>query len=345
MSVAGGGGVFVSYRRECGGDAAGRLADRLVDRFGLQRVFMDVDTIEPGMDYAEAITRAIGACNVLVAVIGPGWLTATNRRGRRLDDPYDWVRIEVGTALARGIRVIPVLVGGVDMPGREDLPEDLAGLARRNALRMRHESFRADAGQLVAVVERVLAPGTTVIPNAEAAGRDVSRRNEKAKALRNRVPTVVATDPERAERTSIRRLRHNRGEDIWPDDGISDEDYWASVVADRPLTLTRKDNRASAAADRPPTPTRPDNPSPIAADRPLTPTRKDNRASAAADRPLTPTRPDNRAPIAADRPPTPREDIWPDDGISDEDYWASVAADRPPTPTRPDNRAPANGGK
>ena len=97
MSVAGDGGVFVSYRREDGGDA-GRLADRLVDRFGAERVFIDVDAIEPGMDYVEALTHAVEACDVLVAVIGPGWLTATDKQGRRIDDPYDWVRVEVGTA-------------------------------------------------------------------------------------------------------------------------------------------------------------------------------------------------------------------------------------------------------
>jgi hypothetical protein len=168
MSVAGG-GVFVSYRREDGGDAAGRLADRLVDRFGAERVFIDVDAIEPGMDFVEALTRAVAACEVLVAVIGPRWLTAADEQGRRLDDPYDWVRVEVGTALARGVRVIPVLVGGAVMPTGGDLPEDLAGLARRNALRIRHESFRADAGQLVVVIERVLATAPPVVGTGESA--------------------------------------------------------------------------------------------------------------------------------------------------------------------------------
>ena len=69
----------MGYRREDGGDA-GRLADRLVDRFGVERVFIDVDAIEPGMDYVEALTRAVGACDVLVAVIGPDWLTAADKQ-------------------------------------------------------------------------------------------------------------------------------------------------------------------------------------------------------------------------------------------------------------------------
>jgi hypothetical protein len=136
----------VSYRRQDGGDAAGRLADRLVDRFGAERGFIDVDAIEPGIGYVETITHAVEACDVLVAVIGPGWLTATDEQRRRLNDPYDRVRVEVGTALARGVRVIPVLVGSAVMPSKRDLPEDLAELARRNALPIRRESFRAVRG-------------------------------------------------------------------------------------------------------------------------------------------------------------------------------------------------------
>jgi hypothetical protein len=155
MSVAGG-GVFVSYRREDGGDAAGRLADHLIDRFGADRVFIDVDAIEPGMDYVEAITDAVEACDVLVAVIGPRWLSLEDSQGRRLDDPYDWVRVEVRTALTRGVRVIPVLLGSAVMPTRADLPEDLAGLVRRSALRIRPESFRTDAAHLLAVIGQIL---------------------------------------------------------------------------------------------------------------------------------------------------------------------------------------------
>ncbi len=157
MPVAEGGGIFVSYRRQDSDHLAGRLYDRLVDRFGEGQVFMDVDTIEPGLDFAEEVTRAVAACQVLVAVIGPAWLTATDGRGRRrLDNPGDFVRLEIETALTRGVRVIPVLAQGAMMPGQDDLPENLAGLARRNALFIRHESFRSDAGRLVTVIERAL---------------------------------------------------------------------------------------------------------------------------------------------------------------------------------------------
>jgi len=154
-----GGGIFLSYRRQESKHFAGRLYDRLADQFGKGQVFMDVDTIELGVDFAEAISRAVAACQVLLAIIGPTWLTITDEQGRqRLDDPGDIVRLEVEAALARDVRVIPILVEGAHMPRREDLPGSLAGLARRNALPIRHESFRSDAERLVAAIERVLAP-------------------------------------------------------------------------------------------------------------------------------------------------------------------------------------------
>ena len=138
---------------------AGRLYDRLADRFGEGQVFIDVDTIEPGVDFAEEISRAVATCKVLLAIIGPNWLTATDEQvRRRLDDPNDIVRLEIETALARDVRVIPILVEGAAMPGRQELPESLAGPARRNALPIRHESFRADAERLITALERALAP-------------------------------------------------------------------------------------------------------------------------------------------------------------------------------------------
>jgi TIR domain len=115
------GGIFISYRRQDTSDVAGRLYDRLADRFGEARVFMDVDTIELGVDFAEVITSAVGTCEVLLAVIGPNWVTATGKDGRRLEDPDDIVRLEVEAALAREVRVIPVLVGGAVMPQRGEL--------------------------------------------------------------------------------------------------------------------------------------------------------------------------------------------------------------------------------
>jgi hypothetical protein len=160
MTVAEGGGIFVSYRRQDTSHLAGRLYDRLASALGEENVFIDVDMIQLGEDFAEAISRAVTACEVLLAVIGPNWLTAADMRGsRRLDDPYDFVRLEIEAALTGGVRVIPVLVEDAAMPGRQDLPESLAGLARRSALRIRHEAFANDAARLVDVIQRALEAG------------------------------------------------------------------------------------------------------------------------------------------------------------------------------------------
>lgn len=121
---------------------AGRLSDRLVERFGKNHVFIDVDAIQPGEDFAEEIFRAVAACAVLLAIIGPSWLTAADERGsRRLEDPQDWVRLEIQAALTRGVRVIPILGEGAVMPAADDLPDSLAGLARRDACLI-HRSIR-----------------------------------------------------------------------------------------------------------------------------------------------------------------------------------------------------------
>src|SRR5215469_14497009 len=164
------GGIFVSYRRNESSHLAGRLYDRLAERFGESRVFIDVDAIEPGVDFAEEISRAIARCKALLVIIGPGWMTATDEHGRRrLEDPDDIVRLEVESALARDVRVIPILVEGAVMPAQQDLPDSLSRLGRRNALTIRHESFRSDAGRLITALEGVLS--APALPAASSAFR------------------------------------------------------------------------------------------------------------------------------------------------------------------------------
>ena len=144
--------VFVSYRREDTRHVAGRLADRLVERF---QVFMDMDTIEPGTDFTEVIRRAVNDCDVFLSIIGTQWTTVDDENGRRrLDDPNDWVVAETATALQRGVPVIPVLVDGARMPVRAELPESLAPLASRQGMTLRHESFSSDVGRLIAAIEK-----------------------------------------------------------------------------------------------------------------------------------------------------------------------------------------------
>jgi hypothetical protein len=152
-------GIFISYRREDAPAHAGRLYDALADEFGSERVFMDVDTLEPGVDFVERINSAVGAADALLVVVGRGWLNAKNLDGeRRLDDPKDFVRLEVGTALSGDPVVIPVLVGGATMPQEDQLPEDLALLARRNAVTLSDADWRAGMGRLVAALRRIVDP-------------------------------------------------------------------------------------------------------------------------------------------------------------------------------------------
>src|SRR5258705_4256034 len=109
--------LFINYRRQDSEGHVGRLYDHLVQHFDPAGVFMDVDSIEPGADFIKTLQDAIAAADVLLAVIGPHWLTIADEKGeRRLDQWDDFVRIEIAAAIQRGKLVIPVLVGGATMP-------------------------------------------------------------------------------------------------------------------------------------------------------------------------------------------------------------------------------------
>ncbi|UFS68879.1 TIR domain-containing protein [Geomonas sp. RF6] len=151
------GGIFISYRRGDSAGYAGRLADHLRDHFGCDRVFMDIDTIEIGEDFVEALNKAVSSCTVLIAVIGPAWLAMTDAAGRRrLEEPNDYTRLEISAALERKIRVVPVLVQDAVMPKEDDLPDGLKTLTRRQALRLNNESWDYDVNRLCEVLERDL---------------------------------------------------------------------------------------------------------------------------------------------------------------------------------------------
>lgn len=149
-------GIFVSYRRDDSSGHAGRLFDRMVDHFGRDRVFMDIDTIEPGEDFVTVIENAVGSCEILLAVIGRNWLSGTGRNTGHLRDPNDFVRLEIATALKRDIRVIPILVQRASMPKPEELPEDLVKLSRRNAVELSDLRWQNDVHDLIGDMEGIL---------------------------------------------------------------------------------------------------------------------------------------------------------------------------------------------
>ena len=151
--------VFISYRRDDSAGFAGRLADALEASLGEGSVFRDVDDIPPGEDFVAAIEQALASSAALLVVIGRHWLDATDAAGRRrLDQPQDFIRLEIQLALQRGVRVIPVLVDRATMPSEDQLPSEIGALARRQAVELDDSRWSAD-------VERLLGSlGATATP-------------------------------------------------------------------------------------------------------------------------------------------------------------------------------------
>jgi formylglycine-generating enzyme required for sulfatase activity len=148
--------VFINYRRS--GDAsrhvAGRIYDRLCQDLGKGCVFIDVDKIPLGRNFVAYLDEQIAKCDYVLAVIGPAWLDVRNERGqRRLDDPKDWVRIELAAALGRGIPVVPVLVDGGQLPAEADLPEGLKELPLLQALTLTERGFHHELDRLVGEIK------------------------------------------------------------------------------------------------------------------------------------------------------------------------------------------------
>jgi TIR domain len=193
------GRIFISYRREETAYPAAWLFDRLADRFGGRQVFKDVDSIQLGDDFVEVITRAVGSCDVLLALIGNEWLTITDEHGRRrLDDPDDFVRLEIEAALTRKVRVIPILVDGSRMPRADELPDSLARLVRRQALELSPARFDSDTGRLMKVLDMTLAEVRTAQTDAAPAVAPAGKAPDPS-------TTEVQEAPARSEQAGQRR--------------------------------------------------------------------------------------------------------------------------------------------
>jgi hypothetical protein len=150
------GRIFINYRRDDSRADSGRLYDRLASRFP-GNVFRDVASLEPGVEWHDAIARVLSQTDACIVVIGKDWATIADANGRRrLDDPRDTVRQEVVTALERKMRVFPVLVGGAKMPAEEELPADLQALCRRNALELTEQDWDEDFAKLLKALETSL---------------------------------------------------------------------------------------------------------------------------------------------------------------------------------------------
>jgi tetratricopeptide (TPR) repeat protein len=149
--------IFINYRRDDSSATAGRLHDRLAQAFGRKNLFMDVDHVPAGVDFVDYLHSQVAACNVFLAVIGPNWVDAKDDSGhRRFDNPNDFVTIEIAAALARNIRVVPVLIDGARTPKADKLPDPIKPLVRRNAVEVRNINFGRDAEALIGKVREAL---------------------------------------------------------------------------------------------------------------------------------------------------------------------------------------------
>src|SRR5262245_1316542 len=151
------GNIFINYRREESAHTAGRLHDSLAPKLGRNKLFMDVDNIPIGKDFDQYLKSQVAACDAMLTIIGPNWLAMKDETGkRRLDNPEDYVAIEIRAALARDIPVVPVLVDGARMPKMGELPDSLKLLANRQAVQVRHTNFNSDTETLVKRLREVL---------------------------------------------------------------------------------------------------------------------------------------------------------------------------------------------
>src|SRR5262249_113167 len=179
--------IFMSYRRDDVGGYAHAVCSQLVHHFSKDRVFMDVDTIEPGVDFVTVIEETLRDSDVLVALIGERWAGMDNQGKSRLDDPRDYVRLEISTAPGLVIRVIPVLFNGVTMPSAERMAGPLESRSRRNGFEIRHTRFNRDMELLITAVRKVL---------------DTAEERRKVEEERTR---VAEEERKRAEQEAERR--------------------------------------------------------------------------------------------------------------------------------------------
>jgi|SRR5688572_2599578 hypothetical protein len=211
--------AFISYRRSDSQAATGRLYDRLNAAYP-GRFFRDVSGIGVGVDFLKEIERAVGSSVALIAVIGPTWASAEEAGQKRLADPEDFVRIEISTAIQRGIRIVPVLVGGAAMPREEDLPEPLQGLRRWNAVQLVEEYYEEGIERLIDALRPDLGdpvtPGTPGQNDTERRVRELRGEAEAAIAVEDwfagvqALQSAVSLDPHNRELGARLRWTHEQ---------------------------------------------------------------------------------------------------------------------------------------
>jgi TIR domain len=208
------GGIFLAYRREDSASWARHVYDRITNSLGPKSVFFEVSSIELGQDFVEVLTEQISLCDALVAIIGRNWLQAADKDNRRrLDDPDDFVRIEIEAALARNIPVIPVLVDGATMPKTSELPESLKGLARQPGFEISRDKFGVDVEKLMRALGSILQErwrrDATEPAEHRRNERSVRRSPEVGHAEARQTSEARQTAPAAEEQPAARNLQEN----------------------------------------------------------------------------------------------------------------------------------------
>jgi hypothetical protein len=218
--------IYVSYRRSDTGLASRFLTDKLATYFGTDRVFSDIDSIEPGENFSEAIAAAIRSCSVLLVVIGSSWLSVVGEGARRrLDDPDDVVRTEIEAGLTYGLLTVPVLIDDAIMPSPAELSSSLMPLARRSAFSISSRSFDYDTARLIEELNRT--PEGRPEPLPPTADR------QEAKVPRSLIFVSYSHhDDQWLERLQVhlRPLARQGGIDLWDDTRIRAGDEWRREI-------------------------------------------------------------------------------------------------------------------
>jgi len=229
--------IFISYRREDSRGYAGRLQGDLSRRYSEEHVFRDVE-IPPGADFGEYITGLVDKCNVVLAIIGPNWLDARDREGeRRLDNPRDWVRLEIERALAReNVDVIPVLVDGAKLPPSEEMPVALMPLRRLNAFELSDRRWDYDVGELGRYLDAVLRGTSAVPPSRTTTTPDTTTATEtvdhtgSAVLAAAAVALLTAFPADLIARNTVHRARLNRDDLVTVRDFVLQKGIFFGIV-------------------------------------------------------------------------------------------------------------------
>jgi TPR repeat protein len=224
------GGVFICYRREDSAGFARLIYDRLTHKLGHESVFFDVDNIPPGLDFVDILSERVGQCDALIAVIGKNWASSRYLDDqRRLDDPNDFVRVEIEAALARKIRVIPILVDGTTMPRPDDLPDSLKKLTRRQGIEISHTRFDSDVERLT----RALSLLEEELRQREAAESERVAREERDK--REAAEAVAKAEQARqlANAEAERAIEEQRAREVAIAERVAREEREAEEAAEK----------------------------------------------------------------------------------------------------------------